>query len=98
VTGGIPGSSYQPGREVEYRLRKWAQGCRLGWSTTEIAQDLGIKVKTLQRCVQRARAHGHELAVVHPNATRYAEGAGYSHIVNNQARRRVARRKQRAVG
>ena len=95
MTRGKKGSAYEADAETHYRLRRWHHGCLHGWSTREIAEDLGIPVKTLRRCVQRARAHGNPQAIVHPNAARYAEDSGFSHIVSHQARTRLRRARRR---
>jgi transposase len=83
-----------PTQAVAVRLAEWRRGCERGWSTREIAEEVGVSIKTLRRSVQRARASGHEDAVVHPEAERYTPGNGTTQAVSPAARARRARHRQ----
>lgn len=89
------GRQYRPSPELVARLGAWKRGCDRGLSTREIADQLGLTQATLVRSIQRARAHGHPDAINHPNAERWALGAGLSHIVSPTSRLR--RLRQRAA-
>jgi len=74
------GRQYRPSPELVARLGAWKRGCDRGLSTREIADQLGLTQATLVRSIQRARAHGHPDAINHPNAERWALGAGLSNL------------------
>lgn len=87
MTGRPPGLT----PAVAARLGEWRRGCERGWSTREIAAEVGVSIKTLRRSVQRARRDGHPDAIVHPDATLYTPGNGITQSVSPSARARVVR-------
>jgi hypothetical protein len=66
VTSGVKGSGWNPRAETLYVLRRWHTLSQQYWTTEQIAQDLGVKPRSLQQLVQRARRHGHPYATLHP--------------------------------
>jgi hypothetical protein len=93
VTRLVKGSPYKPDAKTVDRIIVWYRGCMQGLSTREIAEQLGIKVPTLRRAVLRARQHGMEGAIRHPNAT--APGDGLSCVISPSARIRHLRFRRR---
>jgi hypothetical protein len=50
---------------AERRLKVWRQRAILGDPVDDIAAELGLKRKTLEAYVVRARRRGHPLAIYH---------------------------------
>lgn len=88
------GREYRPSPEISYRLRRWRQLAMLGWKSQEIADELGIPLKTLRRCISRARDHGHKDAIKHPITDGYI-GIMAMELGQDVWNRRKARRMQR---
>lgn len=80
-----PKATYRPRPEIVRRLRRWKQLCALGWTTQEIADELRVNARTLERCVSRARRHGWPDAVQHPDA---GGRGGWTRILRPTPRRR----------
>lgn len=85
-----------PSPETAYRLRIWQAGCERGLSSQEIADQLGIKLATLQQTVHRARQKGDPRAVYHPAARFAGDGIAFLVRANTRASRARRRRREKA--
>lgn len=95
MSSGYPGSSYEPRTIGTRRLARWKQMSWLGYTTAEIADDLGMTKTALDRFLVRARKAGHPDAVHHPRFLAMQDSL--RHLVSSEARTR-RRQRQRARG
>lgn len=90
--GREPGLTF----DMEIRMDRWRRLCLAGYTTVQIADELGLSVHALRRSVIRARAAGCRAAIVHPLAAE--TGSGTSHLVNSGLRASRMRRLAREQG
>lgn len=73
-------------------MRLWRRYCGYGWTTIEIARELGLSAKTLSRSVQRERNSGNPDAIVHPLARQQREAGMWRRAAWGSAGRARAER------
>ena len=75
---------YQRSQEIERRLQTVLGLIRSGrYSTPTLAEEVGVSIPTVSRCVTALRARGHDI-----RATKHADGWRYTLVGRSKAKSR----------
>lgn len=78
--------TYRPHDRTAQRLARWRQLASNGTTRANIAADLGMTLRTLDRIVCRARAAGHPDAIYHPLAVLPGHGTSRTALARRRAK------------
>jgi biotin operon repressor len=83
---------YQQSLEIEQRLDRVLRLIRTGrYSTPKLAEEVGVSIPTISRCVTALRARGHDIKAEN-------HGTGWRYVLASKARPRKHQEQASSLG